>query len=159
MAALPEPAQRWLRWSCVVGKPIPTTIRLRQEGELRVGAFGWLDFTAEEYYSTEPPAFIWTAKVGMAPGVSVIGQDRYVDGRGSLEMRLLGAISVASDDGPEMDEGDLLRYLNEVMWFPAAALSPYITWDAIDAISARATMEYAGVSGTSGSLVTRRRSR
>jgi hypothetical protein len=31
------------------------------------------------------------------------------------------------------------------MWFPAAALSSYITWDAIDATSARATISDGGV--------------
>lgn len=144
---LPEPVQRWLRWSGVVGKPIPATVRLRQKSELRVGDFGWLDFTAEEYYSTEPPAFLWTANVGMAPGISVIGKDSYIDGRGAVEMRLLGVIPVASDDGPAMDEADLLRYLNEIMWFSAGALSPYIAWEPIDGTSARATIIYGGVTG------------
>ena len=32
------------------------------------------------------------------------------------------------------------------MWFPAAALSPYIAWEPIDAHAARATMTYRGVS-------------
>lgn len=148
VAVLPKPVQRWLHWSGVVGKPIPTTVRLRQEGELRVGDFGWLPFTAEQYYSTQPPAFLWTTNVRMAPGVSVVGQDRYVDGRGFLEMRVLGAIPVARDEGADMDEGDLLRYLNETMWFPAGVLSPHISWEAIDTTSARATMEYGGSRGS-----------
>ena len=148
LAGLPEPVQRWLRWSGVVGKPIPTTVRLRQEGELRVGEFGWMPFTAEEYYATAQPAFVWKANVRMAPGITVVGQDRYIEGEGLLEMRLLGAVPVASDEGSDMDAGDLLRYLNETMWFPAGALSPYITWEAVDAASARATMVYGGASGT-----------
>ena len=32
------------------------------------------------------------------------------------------------------------------MWFPAGAISPSITWESIDATSARATMRYGGVS-------------
>jgi hypothetical protein len=61
-------------------------------------------------------------------------------------MRLLGLFTVARDSGPAMNHGGLLRYLNELMWFPAGAISPYITWDAIDETSARATMSYGGVS-------------
>ena len=66
--------------------------------------------------------------------------DRYVDGRGSIEMRLLGLMPVANARGERLDQGALLRYLNETMWFPAAVLSPYIAWEGIDATSARATM-------------------
>jgi hypothetical protein len=145
---LPEPVQRWLRWSGAVGKPIPSTIRLKQKGELRVGDLGWLPFTAEEYYCTNPPGFVWTANTRMAPGISVLGKDSYLHGRGALEMRVLGLVPVARDSGPEMDQGDLLRYLNEIMWFPAGALIPEITWEPVDDVCARATMTHGGVSGT-----------
>jgi hypothetical protein len=61
-------------------------------------------------------------------------------------MRLLGIVAVARDRGPEMDRGALLRYLNEIMWFPAAAISPAIAWEPIDGASARATITFGGVS-------------
>lgn len=147
LADLPEPVQQWLRYSGAVGKPRPTTVRLKQEGEIRLGDRGWMPFTAEEYYTTDPPGFVWTATIDFTGGIPVIGQDRYIEGAAALEMRLLGVIPVASDSGPEMDEGDLLRYLNETMWFPAGALSPYITWESVDDVSARATMEYGGSRG------------
>ncbi|MFK5648018.1 DUF6544 family protein [Ornithinimicrobium sp. LYQ121] len=148
LVELPQPVQRWLRWSGAVGKPISSTVRLRQEGELRVGDLGWLPFTAEEYYSTSPPAFVWKATIRMAPGITVIGKDSYLNGRGALEMRVLGLVPVAQDTGPGMDQGDLLRYLNEIMWFPSGALIPQITWEPVDDESARATMTYGGVTGT-----------
>lgn len=147
LRGLPGPVQRWLRWSGAVGRPIPSTVRLTQEGELRVGDLGWLPFTAEEYYSTRPPAFVWRANTEMRR-VAVIGTDSYVNGRGALEMRVLGLVPVARSTGPDMDEGDLLRYLNEIMWFPAGALIPEITWAPVDDVSARATMSYGGISGT-----------
>jgi hypothetical protein len=148
LATLPEPVQRWLRFSGVVGKERPTTVRLKQEGELRLGERGWFPFTAEEYFTTNPPGFVWTVKVKMVPLITVVGRDAYLGGRGSMDMRLLGLIPVAKDSGPDIDQADLLRFLNEIMWFPAGAVSPYITWEAIDANSARATMRYAGVSAS-----------
>jgi hypothetical protein len=146
LAGLPEPVQRWLRHAGVVGRPNPAAVRLRQAGEIRLGDTRWLPFTAEQYYTTDPPGFAWAAKIEMAPLVTVVGRDKYVDGRGSLEARLQGLITVAKDSGPDVDRGDLLRFLNEIMWFPAAAISPYIAWEPIDATSARATMSYGGVS-------------
>ena len=107
-----------------------------------------MPFTAEEYYTTDPPGFVWTASIDFTGGIPVSGQDRYIEGAAALEMRLFGVIPVASDSGPEMDEGDLLRYLNETMWFPAGVLSPYITWESVDDTSARATMDYEGSRGS-----------
>ena len=95
LAHLPEPVQRWLRYSGVVGKPRPTTIRLEQEGEIRLGDRGWMPFTAEQYYTPDPPGFVWTATIDVAGGIPVIGQDRFIEGAAALEMRLLGVIPVA----------------------------------------------------------------
>jgi hypothetical protein len=81
----------------------------------------------------------------MFPLVTIAGRDRYVVGRGSIEMRLLGIVPVADASGPGMDQGALLRYLNETLWFPATALSPYVTWLGSDATTAQATMSYQGV--------------
>jgi len=39
-----------------------------------------------------------------------------------------------------LNQSDLLRFLGDIQWFPATALSKYVTWDAADAQSARATM-------------------
>lgn len=149
LRTLPEPVQRWLRWAQVVGKPMPKIVRLTQEGRFRQGeGRPWMPFAAEEVFTANPPALLWKTTMRMAPGVSIAGRDRYADGCGSVEMRLLGLIPVAQASGPAMDQGALLRYLNEIMWFPAAALSPFITWGSIDDHSARATMRFEGATGT-----------
>jgi hypothetical protein len=148
LAGLPDPVQRWLHWAQVVGKPIPATVRLTQEGRfLQAEGRAWMPFTAEEYFTTDPPGFVWKATMRMAPGLSIVGRDAYVAGQGSIDMRLLGLVPVAQASGQELDQGALLRYLNEIMWFPAAALSPSITWEPIDADSARATMRHGGATG------------
>jgi hypothetical protein len=147
IAGLPAPVQRWLRHSQVLGKERPLTVRLKQEGRIRLEAGqGWLPYTAEEYYTTDPPGFVWFADVRMAPLLSVAGRDLYYDGRGSMDIRLLSLVRMVDAKGPALDQGALLRYLNETMWFPAAAVSPYIAWEGVDARSARATMSYGGVS-------------
>ena len=149
LAELPEPVQRWLRWSQVVGKARPATVRLKMEGQFRTGEDqGWMPFTSEEYYTTDPPGFVWSVRMNAAPLLAIVGRDRYTDGVGDIEMRLLGLIPVADKRGGDLNQGALLRYLNETMWFPAATLSPYITWAARDATSAVATMSYGGVTAS-----------
>jgi hypothetical protein len=142
---LPLPVQRWLRYSRVIGTMRPTTMRLRQQGEFDLGR-GWMPFNAEQYFTIDPPAFVWKASFRMAPMVSVVGRDRYCEGVGSLDMRVLSLVPVAKKVGGGLNQGDLLRFLGEMQWFPAAALSEYIKWEALDATSARATMSFGGIS-------------
>jgi hypothetical protein len=149
LVGLPEPVQRWLRWSNVVGTAYPVSVRLRQEGEFRMGQDrGWMPFTAEEYYATDPPGYVWKVTFRMAPLVTVRGRDRYAGGQASIVMRLLSLIPVANDHSPGLNQGAMLRFLNETMWFPAGVLSAYIAWEPRDATSAVATMRYGGVSAS-----------
>ena len=149
LAGLPQPVQRWLRASNVVGSAYPVTVRLTQQGEFRMGeGRGWMPFSAEEYYTTDPPSYVWRVRFKMAPLLAVSGRDRYAEGRASIQMRMLSVIPVANDSGPELNQGAMLRFLNETMWFPAAILSPYITWEGRDDHSAVATMSYAGTTAS-----------
>lgn len=149
LAGLPEPVRRWLGWAGVVGTRRPAVVRLTQEGRFRQGeGRAWMPFTAEEVYTVDPPGFVWSTTMRFAPGVPILGRDRYAEGRGDIEMRLLGLVPVAEASGEELDRGALLRYLNETMWFPAAVLGPEITWEAADANSAVATMGYGGITAS-----------
>jgi hypothetical protein len=60
-------------------------------------------------------------------------------------IKLASLVTVADGAGAETDQAALLRYLGEIVWFPSAALSDRITWEAIDERSARATMRDGGV--------------
>jgi hypothetical protein len=149
VAGLPDPVRRWLRWAGVVGRQRPTTVRLRQGGRFRLAANRpWLPFTAAEYFTTDPPGFVWTTTMRLAPMLKIVGRDRYMAGHGSIAMRLLGLLPVADAAGAQLDQGALLRYLNETMWFPAGVTMPYIAWEAVDDRSARATMSYGGLAAT-----------
>lgn len=146
LARLPAPVRRWLRWSGVVGAVRPATIHLRQEGHFRLGERQhWLPFRAESFYTIDPPGFVWPARFQLAPLLPITGRDAYVGGQGSIDMRVLGAVPVAQQRGPALDQGALLRFLNETVWFPAAVLKPYITWEEVDASAARATIRHGGV--------------
>jgi hypothetical protein len=141
IAHLPEPVQRWLRYSDVLDREYPQTVRLTQEGEIRLGAdAAWMPFTAEQYYTTDPPAFIWAIDTRMMRVLPIAGRDTLEDGHGNMKITIAGLMPVVDATGEHMDQGTLVRYLNEVMWFPAGAVSPYIEWEEIDSTSAKATM-------------------
>jgi hypothetical protein len=70
--------------------------------------------------------------------------DSYVDGDGVLDARVLSAIQVAdAGPSPDLNEGELLRYLAEAVWFPTALLpNRGVEWDPVDSTAARATLTH-----------------
>jgi hypothetical protein len=121
--ALPPAAQRYFRHAGVVGQPIPRLVRLKQKGRIRSSVeSNWMEFEADETYSTNPPAFIWRAYFPAPLMPVVVGRDEYLEGKGSIVMKMLALVPVADEHGDELRAAGLMRYLNEIMWFPAALL-------------------------------------
>jgi len=149
IAALPEPVQHYLEYCNVLGKMTVRTVHLTQTGSFRRGD-KWFPLVAEQFFTANPPAFLWHGRIQMAPLLRVTGGDSYHDGIGHLSMKLLSLFKVADYRGSELDRSELLRYLLEMSWFPTAWVSDYLTWDELDNHSAKVTIHDHGieVSGT-----------
>ena len=145
---LPEPVQRYLRYTGIIGKEKIRAVRLKQKGFFRQGDQPWMPFEAEQYYTTDPPTFLWTVSMKAFPLLSVKGRDLYYEGNGNMLIKLPPFITIANARGDEIDQGALARYLNEIMWFPTAYLDENIRWESIDSNSAKATMVYQGVTAS-----------
>jgi hypothetical protein len=107
-----------------------------------------MNFTATEFYSTDPPAFVWKVALPSDRMPIAIGRDFYVDGRGGIEIRFAAMSPLALARGPEIDEGALMRFLNEMTWFPAAFLGRNVSWRSIDGNSAEVTLTDRGRSAS-----------
>lgn len=146
---LPSPVQNWLQYSQVVGKERSVTVRAKQDVTMRLKADQpWMNAQVEQYFRTDEPGFIWAVDIKAAPLFHIVGRDKYIEGRGNMLIKLLSLITVVNGSGKEIDQGTLIRYLAETMWFPTAALSEYIQWEGIDPNSAKATMSYKGVTAS-----------
>lgn len=147
LAPLPPAAQRYFRFAGVVGKPIPKLVRLTQTGRIRSSATSeWMNLEAEETYSTSPPAFIWRTWLPTRMLPVALGRDEYLEGKGSIVIKLLGLVPVADEHGDRLAAAGLMRYLNESMWFPSVLLGPNATIEAADANSFRVTLTDRGMS-------------
>jgi hypothetical protein len=71
-------------------------------------------------------------------------RDVYQEGQGQMLVKVASLITVADAKGEEMDQGSMMRYLSEMMWFPTAFLEDNISFEAIDATSARVTLADQG---------------
>ena len=111
---LPEPVQRYLAHVLTDGQPHVRTLRLRQSGEFFMGdaTASWKPFNATQHFTVDPPGFVWDAGIKMAPLLPVRVVDAYQAGEGALRAKILSVVSVVdAGPGPEMNSGELMRYL------------------------------------------------
>lgn len=89
-------------------------------------------FTARQTAGVTQSAFVWRAAMG--PGSVMRVADSFVDGVGRLEVRALGALTVAKmENTTDVNQGEILRYLAELPWNPdAMLLNKTLTWTVVD---------------------------
>lgn len=149
---VPEPVRDYFTNVLQEGQQYVDSVRLEQEGELRLGDAdsAWKSFSATQYITVDPPGFFWDASVRLWPLVDLWIRDLYHDGNGSASVTLFGLLPVGGDESnPELNEGELLRYLAEAVWYPTALLpGEGVEWEAVDDSTATATLEYGGVTAT-----------
>lgn len=148
---LPFIVQNWLTNSGIIGKQLICNVYLTQELQfkLKPEQTSWNSGTAEQYFTIQPPAFNWSINTEMNSVLSIVGRDKFEEGKGEMIIKLLSLIPVANTKSYEkVNQATLQRYLAEIVWFPSASLSEYIKWDTIDDHSARAIMEYKGAKGS-----------
>lgn len=149
LAALPPPVQSWLRQAGVAGREAIRTVYLEQTGTMRTEPEGkWMEVEARQWFATRPPGFVWLADVVALPGIHLAGRDKYLDGKGHMRIELLSLVPVADSGGESIDQGAMLRYLAESVWFPTAALEDDLRWEPVDERSARATMTHGGLTAS-----------
>ena len=149
---LPDPVRRYFETVLDEGQSYVRAVRLDQRGEFRLGGAtgSWKPLAATQHFTVDQPGFVWDAQIQLFPLVSTRVVDAYAAGEGSLRATVLGAIPVAdAEPSPELNEGELLRYLAEAVWFPTALLpSAGVTWEAVEDRSARATITDRGTTAT-----------
>ena len=146
---LPEVVKEWLRRSGQVGRPYIHVGRVTQQAymQLKPGQKTWMAADALQYTTTDIPAFIWSVDVRMNSLLQFQGRDKFEEGRGEMLIKLNSLFKVVDERGEKLDEGTIQRFLGEMVWFPSLALSRYISWEALNERSARATISYKGCKG------------
>jgi uncharacterized protein DUF6544 len=127
LEGLPEPARRFLAAAIAPGTPLAVTARLAMRSSIKLGK-RWLAFRAHEVLAPHR-GFVWAARVG---GV-MVGSDRFADGQGAMNWKLLGLVPVMRADGGDVSRSAAGRAGGEAIWVPTALLPRFgVTWTAID---------------------------
>lgn len=145
VAALPEPAQRYLRHAIAPGTPLAGSVVLEMEGRigLRPGA-DKLPFRAEQILAT-PRGMVWKAAVGDGL-LRFTGDDRYAEGAGGMRWYLWHIVPAMSADGPDVTRSAAGRVALEAAALLPTALLPEAgaQWQAVDERSARVQITVGG---------------
>lgn len=148
--SLPELVQRWYhramtdRTTPIHGGTIEQSLELKLQADQKE----FHSASAIQFTRISPPAFSWKVDVPYTFGLHLIGRDDYHKGKGSMKIYFHHLFPVVNASGSKIDEGTLQRFLGEMVWFPPFVNSKYVTWEAIDSYSAKATMTFEGVSGS-----------
>lgn len=144
VADLPEPARRYFSFAIRPGTPLWTVSTIEMTGQFSLGtkeAPNYQPMVARQILAA-PHGFVWAMRTtGLMP---VSGSDA---GRWT-RFRVLGLIPVARQGGdPDHTRSAFGRYVSEaVFWTPAALLpGPAVTWEEVDANTARVTVRHAGL--------------
>lgn len=143
LSGLPEPVQRYFRHVMKAGKPYISYVRLRHNGQFKTDPKkDWIKIEGEQYFTTERPGFIWKGSTRM-----FTARDMFISDKGRLVVSLLSLFKIADGQGDKYNQGELLRWLGESVWFPTNLLpNERLQWTAIDHDHAELTFQYNGYS-------------
>lgn len=145
LIGLPEPVQRYMEYSGVIGKPWIRTAYVKQSGRFRQGFDKpWMPMAAEQVFTIDPPGMVWNARFKMYGLPLMRARDSYKNGEGHMFGKAAGLFTIFDDRSEYLTLGTMTRFLSEMIWFPTAYLSDYITWTAVDDQSADVAMTDRG---------------
>ena len=151
LTELPPPVARYRALSLGDRAPV-RTLRVRHTGTFCMSPTAKpLPIRGTQWFTADPPGFVWSARIRWAPGLWVDARDMAANGAGSMRVFLDATVPIADARGPELDQGAALRLLAEMVWYPSVLFDArYVTWSPIDAAHAAATLRFGArqVSGT-----------
>ena len=131
---LPEPAQRYLSFMGVVGRPKNWSFIASFVGRFRLGADQpWRACEAWQYSSGLVIARHFHMRLRVW-GMPVHGRDTYADGHGRMVIRPFDLVTVVDGHGAGFDRGEQVTWLNDaVLLAPSFLFHPGIRWGEVDA--------------------------
>ncbi len=140
---LPEPVQRYFKYTLKDGQPYISYARITHDGQFKIGLDkSWINIKGEQYATTQKPGFIWKGTTSM-----FTARDMYISDKGRLVVSLFSLYNVVDAKGEQYNQGELLRWLGESILYPTNLLpGERLQWLPVDSNSAKLTFNYNGLS-------------
>lgn len=146
LAALPEPARRYLRVMGALDRPKDWSLCAHWRGRFRRGPDeAWRAVEAWQYNSALEVARVFHMHFPMGGVLPVYVRDTYLSGHGRMLGRVLDLVPVVDATGDALDQGELVTWLNDaVLLAPSMLLRPEVTWSPLDERSFELALTDAG---------------
>ncbi|MBL7889261.1 MAG: hypothetical protein JNL24_06890 [Bacteroidia bacterium] len=129
IANLPEPVQRYLKYTGAIGKPKVNNFKITFKGQIRKDEQSeWMPFTSEQYNFMHTPTRLFFMKAKMMK-LPVAGYHCFKNGDAYMDIRLFSLIKVQYQDGPEMDMAETVTFFNDMCCLaPPTLIDKRIQW-------------------------------
>jgi hypothetical protein len=136
---LPQPVQKYLRYSGVINQPKVKNVKIVFVGEMRSKGKNWFKFQSVQYNFFDNPARLFFMKANMF-GITVPGYHNYQNEKASMQVKLFGLFPVADAAGKDMNRAETVTLFNDMcLMAPATLIDKRIEWTPTDSLTAKAT--------------------
>lgn len=142
LTGLPDPVRKYFELTLKEGQPYISYVSLRHDGLFRPGIKKpWVSIRGVEYFTTKNPGYVWKGRTSL-----FTARDMYLGNKGRLIVSLLSFLPIVNAKGAKYDQGELLRWLAESVWFPTNLLPSHrLTWLPMDEQTAGLVFNFRGI--------------
>ena len=146
LAGLPATVRQYMHAMGVVNRRRDWSFRAHLTGRFRLqGQGSWMPAEVWQYNSAMEVARFFHMRIDFAAVVPMVGRDIYLRGKGIMQGKLLGLVTVVHTEGPETDRSELATYLKDaVLMAPSMLLRPNTSFAPVDDRSFDVTLIDAG---------------
>lgn len=143
---LPQPVQKYLRYTGVVGEEKVRNFRIVGSEEFKTAPNRvWVKANSKQYNFVDNPERIYFMKLHMF-GLPVIGLHSYKNAEAAMKIKAVGLVTVADAKGGIMDKSETVTVFNDMcIGAPATLIDKRIQWETIDPLRVRAAFNNNGV--------------
>jgi hypothetical protein len=145
LAALPDPVQKYLRYTGAIGKPKIQNVHTVFSGKMKLQENGrWMPIHAEQYNFYDQPTRLFYISSRMF-GIPFDGLHQYSGSAATMQIKLASVIPVVNAYGPIMTKGETVTLFNDMcVLAPATLIEKSIRWETIDPLTVQATFTNQG---------------
>lgn len=147
IAHLPQPVQRYLRYTQSVGRPKVRNFRAEFVGGIRGKANEpYMELQSLQYNFLQNPSRYFFMTAGRM-GLPATGLHLYQNGTATFEVRLLNWLPVVSARGERLDQAETVTLFNDMCFIaPATLIDGRIAWEQMDGSTVKAVFTNRGIS-------------
>ena len=111
---LPEPIQKYIRYTGAIGKPKVKNFKVEFSGQIRKNEEAeWMPFTSQQYNFIASSTRLFYMKVVMKH-LPVAGFHRFINGQASMDIRFLSLFKIQYQSGKEMGIAETVTFFNDM---------------------------------------------